>query len=435
MTFALLPVLGGVAPLVVTLTLTPVMLVFGEIIPKAVAREWATSLILKLYRPLTWTSKVLVPFVALANTIVTMALRAVGGPRADTRQFVSREELKALLQLEPGEASVSTQEAEMIDKIFDLGDTTVREVMVPLVDVVMLPDTASSRDAIALIQQRGFSRIPIYGARETDVIGVVTAMDLLNRGAQVRTVTELMRQPTFVPETKRIDDLLREMQKGRNPLAIVVDEYGGATGIVTLEDIVEQIVGEIQDEHDRTPATVEQLPDGSYWVAGRTHIDELNEALDWSLPKHDYETVAGLVLATLHRIPRMGEDSAAPRVYHHGARGRRPPRRGGEDRAHGRAARAAPPSVNPSGQEEHDDARQDGGLPSRTAARPRAIWPHRQPARGRACSSSRSGGAWSATSRRCAIASPPRASRRWRPTCTTARRPASPTAPASSSWR
>jgi CBS domain containing-hemolysin-like protein len=306
-TFALLPVLGGIAPLIVTLTLTPVMLVFGEIIPKAVAREWATSLILRLYRPLAWTSKGLVPFVALANTLVTLALRAVGGPAADTRQFVSREELKALLALEPGEASVSTQEAEMIDKIFDLGDTTVREVMVPLVDVVMLPADASSRDAIALIQQRGFSRIPIYGARETDVVGVVTAMDLLNRGAQVRTVTELMRQPNFVPETKRIDDLLREMQKGRNPLAIVVDEYGSATGIVTLEDIVEQIVGEIQDEHDRTPATVEPLPDGSYWVAARTHIDELNEALDWSLPKHDYETVAGLVLATLHRIPRMGE--------------------------------------------------------------------------------------------------------------------------------
>jgi len=306
-TFALLPVLGGIAPLVVTFTLTPVMLVFGEIIPKAVAREWATRLILKLYRPLTWASKVLVPFVALANTLVTLALRTVGGPRAETRQFVSREELKALLQLEPGEASVSTQEAEMIDKIFDLGDTTVREVMVPLVDVLMLPDTASPRDAIALIQQRGFSRLPIHRARETDVIGVVTAMDLLNRGAQARMVTELMRQPNFVPETKRIDDLLREMQKGGNPLAIVVDEYGGATGIVTLEDIVEQIVGEIQDEHDRPPATVEQLPDGSYWVAGRTHIDELNEALDWSLPKQDFETVAGLVLATLHRIPRMGE--------------------------------------------------------------------------------------------------------------------------------
>jgi len=291
----------------VTAALTPIMLVFGEIIPKAVAREWATELIRRTYRPLIWMSRLLTPFVVLAHTIVGAVLRLVGGPRVDTRQFVSREELKALLQLEPGEAAVSTQEAEMIDKIFDLGDTTVREVMVPLVDVVMLADTAAVGDAIALIRQRGFSRLPVYGQRETNVAGVVTSMDLLRRGGQARTVAEIMRPPTFVPETKRIDDLLREMQKGRNPLAIVVDEYGGATGIVTLEDIVEQIVGEIQDEHDRTPATVEQLPDGSYWVAGRTHIDELNEALDWSLPKQDFETVAGLVLATLHRIPRMGE--------------------------------------------------------------------------------------------------------------------------------
>jgi putative hemolysin len=153
LTFALLPYLGGIAWLVSTLVLTPIMLVFGEIIPKAVAREWATSLILIIYRPLTWAGHLLTPFVALANTIVTAVLRAFGGPRVDTRSFVSREELKALLALEPGEASVSTQEAEMIDKIFDLGDTTVREVMVPLVDVVMLPDSASAADAMALVQQ------------------------------------------------------------------------------------------------------------------------------------------------------------------------------------------------------------------------------------------------------------------------------------------
>ncbi|MGH7418061.1 MAG: CNNM domain-containing protein, partial [Candidatus Rokuibacteriota bacterium] len=201
LTFALLPTLGGLAWVVSTAALTPIMLVFGEIIPKAVAREWATSLILRLYRPLTWASMALVPFVALANLMVTAILRACGGPRVDTRQFVSREELKALLQLEPGEVSVSTQEAEMIDKIFDLGDTTVRTVMVPLVDVVMLPDTATAADAMALVQQRGFSRIPIYSQRETNVVGVVAAMDLLRRGGQVRRVAELVRQPTFVPET------------------------------------------------------------------------------------------------------------------------------------------------------------------------------------------------------------------------------------------
>jgi CBS domain containing-hemolysin-like protein len=311
-TFALLPRLGGLAPVVVTAALTPVMLVFGEIIPKAIAREWATNLILKLYRPLTWAAVLLVPFVVVANTIVSAVLRAFGGPVATTRQFVSREELKALLQMEPGEADVTTQEAEMIDNIFDLGDTTVREVMVPLVEAVMLPDTASIAEAVALIQQRGFSRLPIYRQRETNIVGVVAAMDILSRGADVGTVDELRRQPYYVPETKRIDDLLREMQRARNHMAVVVDEYGGSTGIVTLEDILEQIVGEIQDEHDRTPATVERLPDGSYWVAARTHIDELNEALDWTLPKQDYETVAGLVLSTLHRIPRTGEEFQIP---------------------------------------------------------------------------------------------------------------------------
>jgi len=306
-TWSLLPTLGGLAPVIVTLILTPVMLVFGEIIPKAVARAWATSLILRLYRPLIWTSVVLMPFVAFANLVVGLTLRLYGVRQADTRAFVSREELKALLQMEPGEAEVTTQEAELIDNIFDLGDTTVREVMVPLVEVAMLPDSASPQDAIALIQERGFSRLPIYRQRETNIVGIVAAMDLLSRGAEAATLDELKRPPYYVPETKRIDDLLREMQRSRAHMAVVVDEYGGSTGVVTLEDILEQIVGEIHDEHERAPASAERLPDGSYRVAARTNIDELNEAFDWTLPKQDYETVAGLVLATLGRVPRAGE--------------------------------------------------------------------------------------------------------------------------------
>jgi putative hemolysin len=307
-TVVLMPAFAGWAWLVATAVITPIMLVFGEIIPKAVAREWATSLILKLFAPLRWASALLVPFVFTANVIVSSVLRLFGGPRADTRHFVSREELKALLSMEPGEADVTTQEAEMIDKIFDLGSTTVREIMVPLVEVAMLPDTATADDAVALVQRRGFSRIPIYQQRETNIIGVVGAMDILARGGETTTLTELMRPPVYVPETKRIDDLLREMQRSRNHMAVVVDEYGGSTGVVTLEDILEEIVGEIHDEHDRASAALERLPDGSYLVAARTRLEELNEALDWTLPKRDYETVAGLVLATLHRIPRRGEE-------------------------------------------------------------------------------------------------------------------------------
>ncbi len=308
MTWALLPALGGMAPILVTVLLTPVMLVLGEIIPKAVARAWATSLILRLYGPLTWAAVLLVPFVSFANFVVGAVLRTFGGRQGDLRAFVSREELKALLQLEPGEADVTTIEAQLIDKIFDLGDTTVREIMVPLVEVAMLPDTSTPRDAVAFVMDRGFSRVPVFRQRETNIVGVVGAKDILSRGAAVRTLDELKRPPYYVPETKRIDDLLREMQRNRTHMAVVVDEYGGSTGVVTLEDILEQIVGDIHDEHERASAPAERLPDGSYRVAARANIDELNEALDWSLPKRDYETVAGLVLATLHRIPRAGEE-------------------------------------------------------------------------------------------------------------------------------
>jgi len=306
-TWALLPVVGGAAAILVTLALTPIMLVLGEVIPKAVARERATGLILWLFPVIEALGRLLTPLTWGANALVGWALSLFGRERTSTRQFVSREELKVLLQMEPEEADVTVSEAEMIDKIFDLGETAVREVMVPLVDVAALPETASGADAVRLIQERGFSRIPVFTDRVFNIVGVVTAMDLLRRGGPAQDLRALMRPATYVPETKRIDDLLREMQKNRVQLAVVVDEYGSAVSIVTVEDIVEQVVGEIRDEHDRTPDTVERLPDGSYRVAGRAGVEEVNEALEWDLPKGDFETVAGLVLATLHRIPLVGE--------------------------------------------------------------------------------------------------------------------------------
>ena len=307
-TWALLPVAGGWAAPLATAVLVPLMLIFGEVIPKAAASEWATALILRLYRVLEVAAAILSPLTWGARALVGGVLGALGLRTSSVRQFVSREELKLLLQLEPEEADVTSSEAEMIDKIFELGDTAVREVMVPLVDVAALPETARPDEAVRLIQERGFSRIPVFTDRVINIVGVVTAMDLLHRGADAPDLRSLMRPATYVPETKRIDDLLRELQKARVQLAVVIDEYGGAVGIVTVEDIVEQVVGEIEDEHDRTGATVERLPDGSYRVAGRERVQDLNGALDWDLPTGDFETVAGLVLATVHRIPLVGEE-------------------------------------------------------------------------------------------------------------------------------
>ena len=281
----------------------------------------------RLYRVLELATALLSPVTWTARILVGGVLGAVGLRTSGTRQFVSREELKLLLQLEPEEADVTSSEAEMIDKIFELGDTAVREVMVPLVDVAALPETARPDEAVRLIQKSGFSRIPVYTDRVINIVGVVTAMDLLRRGAEAPDLKTLMRPATYVPETKRIDDLLREMQKVRVQLAVVIDEYGGAVGIVTVEDIVEQVVGEIQDEHDRTGATVERLPDGSYRVAGREGVQDLNDALDWESAHGRLRDRGG---------PRPGDDAPHPvrrrgvpgRPLHlHRARGRPAPHR------------------------------------------------------------------------------------------------------------
>ncbi|MEK7363531.1 MAG: hemolysin family protein, partial [candidate division NC10 bacterium] len=226
-TWALLPSLGPVATLVVTVILTPVMLVLGEVIPKAIAQQWATGLILRLFRPLTWAAWLLWPLTWAATGIVEGVLALVGRRREHVRHFVSREELKLVLQMEPQESDVTTMEAEMIDKIFSLGERTVREVMVPLVDVAALRETATPDEAVALIRERGHSRLPLFRDRIDNMVGLVTAMDLLRRGAEVENLKAIMRPPSFVPETRPIDDLLREMQKARIQLAVVVDEYGG----------------------------------------------------------------------------------------------------------------------------------------------------------------------------------------------------------------
>jgi CBS domain containing-hemolysin-like protein len=306
-TALLLPWLERRAALWATLVLTPVMLIFGEIVPKSLTQQRATAVALRTFDALRAAAWLLAPLVWVANALVGAMLRTLGY-RGRHDPFVSRDDLRLLFQVEPtGATDVKEEEREMIDGIFHLGETTVREIMVPLVDVLAVPEEATVEETVARIAESGHSRLPVYRERIDHVIGVVTALDILQRGATEEGVKALLRPAYYVPDTKRIDDLLREMQRQRIQLAVVVDEYGGSEGIVSVEDVVEQIVGEIEDEHTRAPSTLTSLPDGSYLVAARLGIDELNETLDWDLPKKDYETVGGLILSVLGRIPRPGE--------------------------------------------------------------------------------------------------------------------------------
>jgi len=299
--------LGGQASFWATVILTPLMLVFGEVLPKTLAQPRATAVALRTFDALRGAAWLLAPLVGTANVVVRAMLRGLGHPeRRDP--FVSREDLRLLVETDPvGTTDVREEEREMIEGIFDLVETSVREIMVPLVDVVAVPEEATVAEAVLRIRESGHSRLPVYRERIDHVVGVVTALDILHRGTEGETVKTLARPAHYVPSTKRINDLLAEMQRHRLQLAVVVDEYGGSEGVVSVEDIVEEIVGEIRDEHERPSTTLTPLPDGSYLVAGRSSIDELNESLEWDLPRKGYDTVAGLILAALGRIPRPGE--------------------------------------------------------------------------------------------------------------------------------
>jgi len=211
---------------------------------------------------------------------------------------------------------VESGERNMIHSVFELGDTIAREVMVPRTDVVWIERSKTVRQALALALRSGFSRIPVIGENVDDVVGVVYLKDLVRRSQNTAErngprVEELMRAPTFVPESKPVDELLRDMQAQRIHIAIVVDEYGGFAGLVTIEDILEEIVGEIADEHDafqRPP--VEELPDGSARVTARLPVQDLGELFDVELPEDDdVETVGGLLARELGRVPIEGSSA------------------------------------------------------------------------------------------------------------------------------
>ena len=306
-TALLLPWFERRAALWATVILTPLMLVLGEILPKTLTQQRATAVALRIFDPLRAAAWLLTPLVAVANFLVRAILRSLGqGERRDP--FVSRADLRLLVQAEPaGSTDVREEEREMIDSIFNLVETSVREVMVPLVDVVAIPEEATVAEAVQRIRDSGHSRLPVYHERIDHVVGVVTALDILQRGAEESSVKALVRPAHYVPATKRISDLLPEMQRQRIQLAVVVDEYGGSEGVVSVEDIVEQIVGDIEDEREGRPSAITPLSDGSYLVPGRLALDELNEALEWDLPKKDYETIGGLILTRTGRIPRPGE--------------------------------------------------------------------------------------------------------------------------------
>jgi CBS domain containing-hemolysin-like protein len=224
--------------------------------------------------------------------------------------FVSEADLRSMAEIGQEEGSIEREETELIHSIFEFGDTIAREVMVPRPDIVAIESNKTLRDVQEVVLEHGYSRIPVFTEDLDDVLGMVFAKDVLkalHQGKQDMPLREIVREAHFVPESKRAADLLREMQKEKFHIALVTDEYGSVSGLVTLEDLLEELVGEISDEYDVEEPELELVAEGVYRVDGKVGIDEVNEVLDVELPDEEWDTVGGLMLGLMGSIPEEGE--------------------------------------------------------------------------------------------------------------------------------
>ena len=295
----------GAAEWIVLLALTPVLVILGEIVPKSFAQNNADRLAPYLVYPLHAASLVFTPAVWLMVRFTSWIARRLG---LDVHgKLVSREDLELIVK-GGAQGNISDGERKMISRIFDFGERTAYDVMVPLSSLNALSEDAALVDVVGEIEDKGFTRYPVYRERVDRIVGMLHAFDVLKAGKGTATIGQLMQPPIYATENQPAVDLLMLLQRQRRGMAIVVDEYGGAVGAVTIEDILEEIVGEIEDEFDEAPGTIRRESEGVWRVRAATSIAEVNRVLHIDLPEGpDYETLAGLVLDRLKHIPRVGE--------------------------------------------------------------------------------------------------------------------------------
>ena len=289
-----------------------VIYVVAGIVPRTLGREYAAGIA-------DGAASVLQPIVRLMGPIPGFLLwigRVLGrGGRQENGPSGEEEDLRGLVDLLEQRQIIEPGERAMIHSVFELGDTIVREVMVPRTDMVFVERDKTLRQALSLGLRSGFSRIPVIGQNLDDVVGIAYLKDIVTRvhehpeAESVETVDSIMRPATFAPDSKPVDDLLRDMQARHVHMAIVIDEYGGTAGLVTIEDILEEIVGEIADEYDRERPPVEWLEDGSARVSARLPVEELEELFDVGIEAEDVETVGGLLAHQLGKVPIAGSQA------------------------------------------------------------------------------------------------------------------------------
>ena len=319
--------------------MTLVSFVVVGVAPRTLGRQHSERVALVAAGPISWITSVLGPIprlLILIGNAITPGRGFREGP------FSTETELRELVDLAEASAVIESGERKMIHSVFEFGDTIVREVMVPRGDVVYIERFKNLRQTMSLFLRSGFSRVPVVDENLDDVVGIAYLKDIVRRDFEApdveftQRIDEVMRPPFFVPDSKRVDALLSEMQATRQHIAVVVDEYGGTAGLVTIEDLLEEIVGEITDEYDAEQVDVEKLDDGAVRVSSRYPIDDLDELFGIDVEEDDVDSVLGLMAKHLGKVPIPGSSVRGPRSALRGRAGHRPPQ------PHRDGARSAP---------------------------------------------------------------------------------------------
>ena len=300
---------------IATIAITIVTLIFAELIPKSIAARQGEKIALLYARPIEFVSTILYPFVYVLN-LIGIRFTTLSEESAEPRPTISQEEFRTAIALGEAEGVWERDEAEMLHKVIKFADRLVREVMVTRTEIIGIEENMKLADFLPIYAQSSSSHFPIYQGSIDNIVGILVAEDILKEQAKKKIdentpVSSLLRPAYFVPETKRVGNLLAEMQARRQQTAVIVDEFGGTAGLVTLQQLAEEIVGRAAEELPGEKE-VEAIDEKTFEVDAGMRIDEVDEELDLNLPPGDYETLAGFILYTLGHIPRQGEEIKFP---------------------------------------------------------------------------------------------------------------------------
>jgi putative hemolysin len=307
-----IPASNEIALLIVTVILAYITLVFGELFPKRVALQNSESIAMFSVKPILFVSTIALPFIKVLTCSTNMLVKIFGIKTDNLEEKISEEEIRMMINVGEENGVINETEKDMIDGIFEFDNTLAKEIMTPRTNVFALDINTPIEELIDKVIEEQYSRIPVYEDEIDDIIGVLYMKDMLS-GIRKCNLTQdsiksLLRQPYFVPETKNIDALFKELQSSNNYMALLIDEYGGFSGIVTMEDLIEEVMGNIFDEYDENNIYIKKIDTNTYLVNGLASIDEINDALDMTLPTDNADTISGFVIDILGAIPKEDEE-------------------------------------------------------------------------------------------------------------------------------